>query len=348
MLPTVCVGHDVPPALEGLPVRNRYVLSTLLSLEEGRPADRQLRPVELAQIHISDYLGRAIDEDGAHEDRADKDGTDQDGTNQGSAAQGTEPCLIFDQFEELFTLDPTDQGEKWAYLDELGIALRDRGRWALFAIREDFIAQLDPYPALMPKRFSSRYRLDLLGIEGAQTAMRRPAEEHGRPFSPEAATRLVDDLRQMRVQRGDSVIEEHGPYVEPVQLQVVCRQLWSSLPTELGSIGLADVIALGRVDDALAGFYDDAVRQAAQATGRREREIRAWFEDDLITEQGFRARSSTGRVSGDQGRAVLENAHVIRADSRRGINWYEISQIDRRPIPPATPSGGRQPEHAPA
>ena len=98
--------------------------------------------------------------------------------------------------------------------------------------------------------------------------MRRPAEEHGRPFNPEAATRLVDDLRQMRVQRGDSVIEEHGPYVEPVQLQVVCRQLWSSLPTgSPGSIELADVIALGKVDDALAGFYDDAVRQAAQATG---------------------------------------------------------------------------------
>ena len=179
----------------------------------------------------------------------------------------------------------------------------------------------------MPKRFSSRYRLDLLGIEGAQTAMRRPAEEHGRPFSPEAATRLVDDLRQMRVQRGDSVIEEHGPHVEPVQLQVVCRQLWSSLSTTPArSIGLADVIALGRVDDALAGFYDDAVREAAQATGAREREIRAWFEDDLITEQGFRAQVLDG--PGERGPKVvraLENAHVIRADSRRGINWYEIS-----------------------
>ena len=74
VLPTVRVGHDVPPALEGLPVRNRYVLSTLLSLEEGRPADRQLRPAELAQIHIGDYLTRAI-----HEDRADQDSADEDG-----------------------------------------------------------------------------------------------------------------------------------------------------------------------------------------------------------------------------------------------------------------------------
>ncbi|MGD9704813.1 MAG: pentapeptide repeat-containing protein [Acidimicrobiia bacterium] len=319
VLPTVRVGHDVPPALEALPVRNRYVLSTLLSLEEGRPAEQQLRPTELAQIEIDGYLARITQEDEA--DRA------------------TEPCLIFDQFEELFTLDPTDQRQKWEYLEELGIALRDRGRWALFAMREDFIAQLDPYVALIPKRFSSRYRLDLLGIEGAQLAMRRPAEEHGRPFNADAATRLVDDLRQMRVQRGDTVVEEHGPYVEPVQLQVVCRQLWSSLSTDAvraphaaaranghRAIELADVIALGRVDDALAAFYDECVRLAAAATGAREREIRAWFEDELITEQGFRAQVLEG--PGERGAAVLrelENAHVIRADSRRGINWYEIS-----------------------
>ena len=29
-------------------------------------------------------------------------------------------------------------------------------------------------------------------------------------------------------QRGGQVVEELGPYIEPVQLQVVCRQLWSS------------------------------------------------------------------------------------------------------------------------
>ena len=34
--------------------------------------------------------------------------------------------------------------------------------WALFAIREDFLAELDPYARLMPTRFANRYRLDLL------------------------------------------------------------------------------------------------------------------------------------------------------------------------------------------
>ncbi len=53
--------------------------------------------------------------------------------------------------------------------------------------------------------------------------------ELGVDFTESAADRLLDDLRQVRVQRGTIVTEELGPYVEPVQLQVVCRQLWESL-----------------------------------------------------------------------------------------------------------------------
>jgi 8-oxo-dGTP pyrophosphatase MutT (NUDIX family) len=204
VLPIVRVGYVPPPSLNGAAVRNRYLLSTLLSLEEDRPSDRQLGISELLDIELSDYLAR-LDH------------------NQ------LDPCILFDQFEELFTLDPTDQEQKMEFLHEVGVALRDRGRWALFSMREDFIAQLDPYLHLVPTRFNTRYRLDLLGTSAAETAIREPAEEAGVRFSAAAADRLVDDLRRVRVKRGVAVTEELGPYVEPVQLQVVCRQLWSSV-----------------------------------------------------------------------------------------------------------------------
>ena len=58
---------------------------------------------------------------------------------------------------------------------------------------------------------------------------RLPAEQSGIGFSLDAANHLIDDLRRVRVQRGGQIIEELGAYVEPVQLQVVCSQLWSSL-----------------------------------------------------------------------------------------------------------------------
>ena len=211
VLPTVRVGHEHSPTLDRSSVRNRYLLSTLLSLEEGRPATTQLSATELNDISLQEYL-----------DRLDDDIDDQpDGS--------TELCIFFDQFEELFTLDPTDVREKTAFMAEVGVALRDRRRWALFAMREDFIAQLDPYLSLVPKRLSSRYRLDLLGVDAARVAMRQPAAEQGVDFALDAANHLIDDLRRVRVQRGGQVVEELGPYIEPVQLQVVCRQLWSSL-----------------------------------------------------------------------------------------------------------------------
>lgn len=206
VLPTVRVGYVPPPSLHGAEVRNRYLLSTLLSLEEYRPSDRQLGISELLDIGLNDYLA----------------GLDHD---------ELDPCILFDQFEELFTLDPIDQEQKMEFLHEVGVALRDRGRWALFSMREDFIAQLDPYLHLVPTRFNTRYRLDLLGASAAESAIRQPAEEAGVRFSAAAADRLIDDLRRVRVKRGKGVTEELGPYVEPVQLQVVCRQLWSSVVT---------------------------------------------------------------------------------------------------------------------
>ena len=101
-----------------------------------------------------------------------------------SRPRGHDPCLVFDQFEELFTLDPTDSRPKAAFLTELGVALRDRGRWALFAMREDFIAQLDPYLALVPEALR-----DPLPPRPARARTRRrrdpaPAADAGVDFTP--------------------------------------------------------------------------------------------------------------------------------------------------------------------
>ena len=304
VLPTIRVGHDVPPALVGLDVRNRYVLSTLLSLEEGRAPEQQLASEQLARARIADYLQRWEDE----------------------LTPGADPCLLFDQFEELFTVDPTDQTAKASFLDELGAALRDRGRWVLFAMREELVAQLDPYVSAMPSRFSSRYRLDLLGPAAARLAMQAPTRSAGVEFTDAAANLLVDDLRRVKVQRGEMVSEDLGAAVEPVQLQVVCRRLWDTLPADASTIEPADVAALGDVDNALADYYDDQLRAIAASTGVAEREIRGWVDDALITAQGFRAQVLDGPGAG--GVTVLrelEDAHLVRADQRRGARWYELA-----------------------
>jgi WD40 repeat protein len=308
VLPVIRVTHALRPR-PGMPTpRNRYVLGTLLSLEEGVPADRQ-RPVEeLATLTLRQYME-------AYADRDQRPGNE---------------VLVFDQFEEVLTADPTDEAAKHQFFAELGEMLRDRGHWALFSMREDFLAALDPYLRHVPTRFRTTFRLDLLAVPEALDAIRLPARTAGVDFTEDAANQLVDDLRRVRVQRPSGVTEDaYGSYVEPVQLQVACRLLWSTLPPGADRITRADVEALGDVDRALGDYYADRVATIASETGVRESVIRDWFEDRLITPQGLRGQVLEGpEVPGQAGRTLLGrlvDAHLVRAESRRQATWYELA-----------------------
>ncbi|HET6753388.1 MAG TPA: hypothetical protein VFH23_05500 [Jiangellaceae bacterium] len=308
VLPLVRLTHEAPPgsSLSG-PPRNRYVLSTLLSLEEGLPPEHQRRTADLDAMTVTEYLANWPDLD-------DKPGND---------------VLLFDQFEEVITADPNDHAAKEEFFADIGVALRDRNLWALFAIREDFLAELDPYSRFVPTRFANRYRLDLLGVDQALDAMILPAADRGADFKRPAAEKLVDDLRRIRVQRADGVTKELGPTVEPVQLQVACRQVWNQLTENAHAIEVEDVEAVGNVDQALASYYADCVAAAAAETGVSERALRDWFESELVTPQGIRGQVLYGpRQNGafSEGAVrMLTDAHLVRAESRRGATWYELA-----------------------
>ena len=308
VLPLIRLTHEPPPgsSLSG-PPRNRYSLSTLLSLEEGLPPELQHRTADLDAMTVAEYLARWPD-------------LDQNPGNE---------VLLFDQFEEVITADPNDHAKKEEFFADIGVALRDRNLWALFAIREDFLAELDPYSRFVPTRFANRYRLDLLGVDQALDAMILPAADRGADFKRPAAEKLVDDLRRIRVQRADGVTEELGPTVEPVQLQVACRQVWNQLDEDASAIEVEDVEAVGNVDQALASYYADCVAAAAAETGVSERALRDWFETELVTPQGIRGQVLYGpRQNGafSEGAVrMLTDAHLVRAESRRGATWYELS-----------------------
>lgn len=291
---------------------NRYVLSTLLSLEEGLPSDRQLALDELAPLTIADYLA----------ERAARDSSTLGKEDNGQV-------LIFDQFEEILTLNPTDREGKVEFFSQLGAALRNKDRWALIAMREDYIGGLDPYVRPIPTRLNNRFRLDLLGAQAAKQAMQQPAQKSGVAFTDEAAIRLVDDLRRVQVQQPDgTMVEQLGLYVEPVQLQVVCYRLWQLLNEEANVIHEPDLDCIGDVNESLSQYYAERVKLIADKAGMRERLIRDWFQDKLITEHGIRSQVLKGIKQSDglENKAVtaLENAYLIRAEKRRGITWFEL------------------------
>jgi hypothetical protein len=307
VLPIVRVGHGVSN-LNGGTASNRYVLSTLLSLEEGRPQETRLHPGELSAMSLEEYVSRCLVR--GHDDALD-------------------PCFFFDQFEELFTLDPVDELAKRDFIGQLGVVLQDPGLWALFSMREDFIAQLDPYASMIPERWETRYRLELLAPAAAKRAIKSTVAGAGRIFTDDAAELLINDLRRVRVQRGAASVEELGPKVEPVQLQVVCRELWDRVDPQAISIEARDVKAAGDVNDALGRFYEDAVAVTSRRTGVPTYSLRRWFSDVLITPFGTRSMALQGPESTqdlpNNAVAALEDLHLIRAETRAGARWYELT-----------------------
>jgi WD40 repeat protein len=308
VLPPIRVSMEPPSLGEGITVANRYIFSALLSLEEGLAPNQQIPLVELATMDLDTYLRRRP---------RPSDAPDSD-------------VLLFDQFEEILTVDPSNQAAKIAFFAQAGAALRDRGRWALFAMREDYVAGLDPYLRPMPTRFKTTFRLDLLGEAAARLAMQAPARAAGVEFTDAAAKKLVDDLRRVRVQYAEGQTEEQiGLHVEPVQLQVVCHRLWNGMAPDDKQIGEEDVAAVGDVDSALAGYNEDRVTSIARTTDVRERVIRDWFDTQLITEQGIRGQvlQSAGQSAGLENRVIREliDVHLVRGEKRRGATWFELA-----------------------
>ena len=133
---------------------NRYVLSLLLGLEEGAARCR------------ATASGRAC--------RPDPGRLPGAIARDSRMATGTATCSSSTSSRRS-SPDPTDREAKLAFFEQVGQALRDRNRWALFAMREEFVAGLDPYLRPIPTRFDKgrRYRLELLGPELRQRSHAR-------------------------------------------------------------------------------------------------------------------------------------------------------------------------------
>jgi hypothetical protein len=267
VLPVIRVG-SLPHDDGGTPASpsNRYLLNTLLSLDRVLPAEEQMPLEELARQSLGEYLEQRSARRPPAAASSAPSGGEVD-TNSGQSLSDTNELpppaevLIFDQFEEILTLDPTDEAAKARFFEEVGEALRDRQRWALFSMREEYVAALEPYVRCIPTRLTRTFRLESLRPQNARLAIQEPARQLGVSFQADAVNALLDDLRRVQIQRSDGSIEaQPGPYIEPVQLQVVCRQLWERLPADAKEITAEDLGSVGMLNSGLGEYDTESAR----------------------------------------------------------------------------------------
>lgn len=307
VLPSSRVRGLIPAGINQKKIINIYMFNVLLSLAgtEGTPA-------ELAGRSLEEHLAtrsHVNDEEGFPAPR----------------------ILILDQFEELLTSYPERWQEREKFFRQVYEALQnDPLLRVLFVMREDFLARVEPFTRLLKPFSQARFHLDLLGQEGARAAVTGPLHVTDKSFKDGVVDALIEELRKVRVEttQGEAV-DVVGEYVEPVQLQVVCQNLWMSLPSNVQEISREHLKAYGDVNHALRDFYESCLAKAKTNLGANELEIRNWFEQQLITPAGTR-----GIVFRDADRTAdlpnkivefMEDWHLIRGEWRAGSRWYELT-----------------------
>ena len=237
--------------------------------------------------------------------------------------------LIIDQFEEILTTNVAHADHRDDFFQELSGALAiDPSLWIVLAMRDDFIAGLDPYLHYLPEHLRHRFSMQRLNRNAALEAVSKPAEAGGRCFEEDAAEMLVDNLRLIKGSDG-STKKEYLDYVEPVQLQAVCFQMWEKLKDQAGdTITCDDVEQYADVDMALTSFYEETIAATVAGVDVSEIKLRNWFEKWFITEAGTRNMVFRGLVlTGDLPTPVADfvrGRFILRSVERQEGIWYEL------------------------
>ncbi|MEW5961069.1 MAG: FHA domain-containing protein, partial [Chloroflexota bacterium] len=142
VLPIGRVSGELPQSLTT--VTNLYTFNLLLSMDESDGP-----PERFAHMPLSDFLVRLTSVDGQHYYYDEHARPELEIEEEGYAASPY--VLIIDQFEEILTTHPERWEDREDFFRQLGQAMaNDPYLWVVLALREDYVAPLDPYVHLLP------------------------------------------------------------------------------------------------------------------------------------------------------------------------------------------------------
>ncbi|HJQ71351.1 MAG TPA: ATP-binding protein [Blastocatellia bacterium] len=241
------------------------------------------------------------------------------------------PVLIFDQFEELFTLFKQTTGHdiQSQLIKTVIDIVADTTLKAkiVIAIREDFLAKLNVIAKEYPQVFDHRVHVRLLDKKNALDAILNPFDDPN-PFrsrlSGELAATIVEQLSG----------QEPDGSIQPTQLQVICSRLWEKYAAVKPEIGSAEFKEMGEVKGILKGFLTSELARMAPA----QREPAVMLLENLITESGTRDVVSKKRLAQSLAEhkdfreseldAILSNLQkrrLINEVSERGTFYYDLA-----------------------
>jgi hypothetical protein len=251
------------------------------------------------------------------------------------------PLLIFDQFEEVFTLAQSDEfGRARAarFISELADLVENRAPKALeakfdedeaaaarfdfarsdyrvlIALREDYLAPLEGLKKEIPSISQNRLRLAPMTGTQALAAVLQPGKGLVSQEVAEAIVRFVAGGAELA-----------NAVVEPSLLSLICRELNDARIAQGRSEISLDLLA-GSHATILSNFYERALADQPPA-------VRRIIEDELLTDSGFRenvaeeslVKRFTEAGAGPETLALLVNRRLLRIEERLDVRRVELT-----------------------
>ena len=251
------------------------------------------------------------------------------------------PVLVFDQFEELFTLGLSgDRAALGRFVAGLGDLVENRLPAAveehlerdpaqaarfdfrrsdyrvLLSLREDFLPHLEELRTTIPSLMQNRMRLARMNGHQALDAVLKPG---GALVTPEVAAEIV---RFVAGEPGEAL--EHLE-ADPSLLSLVCHEL-NDQRRAAGEARITANLLAGSREAILRGFYDGCMAQQPPA-------MREFVEDELVTDSGFRENIALERarktlaLRGVPADAIdrLVQSRLLRIEDRLGVARVELT-----------------------
>ncbi|MEJ2634464.1 MAG: winged helix-turn-helix domain-containing protein [Calditrichia bacterium] len=227
--------------------------------------------------------------------------------------------FILDQFEEFFTLTHPEARDN--FFRNIGEVFRqNRIQLRLvFAVREDYLAEMNQFKHILPEIFHHEYRLQRLNREQAERAITEPARKVNCDLEPPLVQMILDDLSD-------------DEFVDPPQLQIVCDALYDLKEVE-GRIPLAGYRRLGGASQILSRYLERVVRRF----NSEEIEMVRAILGALISAKNQRLILPLSRLqervtyqSGDEAKihslvSELSDARIVRFRRQDGEIWVELT-----------------------
>ena len=253
-------------------------------------------------------------------------------------APSTRPLLIFDQFEEWFTL--FEEGAKRKQAGEAQAAqvnIRDAilsllretklPVKILLVLREDYLAKLTPFFKRYPNLPDQYLRLTPLKGTEIKRIIRGPFEDNPGHYEPEIPAALAQKIRQEFEGRSG------GEPVRLSEVQIVCRTLHES------GKGGNELEAYFDQHGGVQGILEEYLRQALESLPKNQQDPAIGLLSRMITAAGTRnvisGEDVISRVENEDkiSRNVLgktldsleQETKLVRRERRREVYYYEIA-----------------------